>query len=167
MFQKFWQCLTSSKGQKTVSKKRSETKSKNHRPQMELFPIGTLMEEMKPTFRERYLFDSGGKSIIVSTLGLLWLPAVWYQDQNDEFQSHNLLENCGQFQTGAEGKIWWLRLQSGIFSIWNCIKCQNTFAEFETVSVLVRGSTIRILEGFHLQQCEIFRSRPCLKKSNL
>ena len=81
---------------------------------MKLFPIETLMEKMKPTFREKYVFDSKGKSIFVSTLGLLWLPAVWYQDQNDEFQSHNLLQNCGQFQPGAEGKIWWLRIQSGI-----------------------------------------------------
>ena len=28
---------------------------------MELFPIETLMEEMKPTFREKYVFDSRGK----------------------------------------------------------------------------------------------------------
>ena len=81
---------------------------------MELFPIETLMEEKKPSFKEKYVFDSRRKSIIVSTLGLLWLPAVWYQDQNDDFQSHNLLQNCGQFQPGAEGKIWWLRIQSGI-----------------------------------------------------
>ena len=81
---------------------------------MELFPLETLMEEMKPTFRDKYVFDSEGKSLIVSTLGIFRLPAVWYQDQNGEFQSHNLLQNCGQFQPGAEGKIWWLRIQSGI-----------------------------------------------------
>ena len=71
---------------------------------MELFPIETLMEEMRPTFREKDVFDSEGKTLIVTTLGLLWLPAVWYQDQNDDFQSHNLLQNCGQFQPRAEGK---------------------------------------------------------------
>ena len=81
---------------------------------MELFPLETLMEEMKPTFRDKYVFDSEGKSLIVSTLGIFRLPAVWYQDQNGEFQSHNLLQNCGQFQPGADGKIWWLRIQSGI-----------------------------------------------------
>ena len=71
---------------------------------MEIFPVETLMEEMKPSFKEKYVFDSRRKSIIVSTLGLLWLPAVWYQYQNDDFQSHNLLQNCGQFQPRAEGK---------------------------------------------------------------
>ena len=81
---------------------------------MELFPLETLMEEMKLTFREKYVFDSEGKFLIVSTLGIFRLPAVSYQDQNDEFQSHNLLQNCWQFQPGAEGKIWWLSLQSGI-----------------------------------------------------
>ena len=38
---------------------------------MEIFPIETLMEEIKPSFREKYVFDSEGKSTIVSTLGLL------------------------------------------------------------------------------------------------
>ena len=38
---------------------------------MELFPIETLMEEKKPSFREKYVFVSEGKSTIVSTLGLL------------------------------------------------------------------------------------------------
>ena len=84
---------------------------------MELFPIETLMEEKKPSFKEKYVFDSRRKSIIVSTLGLLWLPAVWYQYQNDDFQSHNLLQNCGQFQPRAEGKKYWLRLNSGIIFI--------------------------------------------------
>ena len=45
---------------------------------------------------------------------IIMKPTVWYQDQNDEFQSQNLLQNCGQFQPGAEGKIWWLKLQSRI-----------------------------------------------------
>ena len=81
---------------------------------MELFPIETLVEKMKTTFREKYVFDLRGKSLTVSTLGKLWLPAVWYLDENDEFLSHNLLRDFGQFQRGAEGKIWWLRLQSGM-----------------------------------------------------
>ena len=81
---------------------------------MELFSIETLMEEMKPTFREKYVFDSRGKSLIVLSLGIFRLPAVWYQDENDEFQSHNLLQIFGHFQPGAQVKIWWLRLQSGI-----------------------------------------------------
>ena len=81
---------------------------------MELFPLETLMEEMKPTFSEKHVFDSEGKSLIVPTLRIFRLTAVWYQDQNDEFQSHNFLQNCGQFQPGAEGKMWWLTLQSGI-----------------------------------------------------
>ena len=47
---------------------------------------------MKTTFREKYVFDLRGKSLTASTLGLLWLPSVWYQDQNDEFESHKLTE---------------------------------------------------------------------------
>ena len=130
---------------------------------MEFFLIGTLMEEMKPTFRERYLFDSGGKSLILSTLGLLWLPAVWYQDQTDEFQCHNLLENCGQFQTGAEGMIWWLKLQSGIFSIWSCIKCQNIFRKFETVSVWFEDQQLGFLKNFTSNSANFFDWDPARK----
>ena len=102
---------------------------------MELFSIETLMEEMKPTFREKYVFDSRGKSLIVLTLGIFRLQAVWYQDENDEFQSHNLLQIFGHFQPGAEVKIWWLRLQSGIIfnmklhqmskSFWKVWDCQR------------------------------------------
>ena len=123
---------------------------------MELFSIETLMEEMKTTFREKYVFDLRGKSLTVSTLGKLWRPAVWYLDENDEFLSHNLLENCGPFQTGAEWEIWWLRLQSGIFSIWSWIRCQNTFAEFETVSVWFEDQQLGFWKDFTSNNAKFF-----------
>ena len=123
---------------------------------MELFPIETLMEEMKPTFKEKYVFDSRGKSLIVSTLGLLWLPGFWYQDQNDEFQSHNFLQNCGQFQTGAEGKIWWLSLQSRIFSIWSCIKCQNNLGRLRLSSFCFEDRKLGFLKDSNSNSAKFF-----------
>ena len=72
---------------------------------MEFFPIETLMEEMKPTFREKFVFDSREKSTDVATFGLSRLPAVWCKDQNQGFQNHNLLQKCRFSQPGAEEKI--------------------------------------------------------------
>ena len=82
MFQRYWHFLVSLEGQKTVSKKRSETKPKNHHPKIEFFPIETLMEEIMPTFTEKHVFDSTEQSVDVATFGLSRLPAVWCKDQN-------------------------------------------------------------------------------------
>ena len=116
-------------GRKTVSKMKLQTKlNKMSSASRENF-LETLMEEMKPTFREKNVFDSRGKSLFVSTLGLLWLPDVWYQDQSEEFQNHNFLQKCGHFQPGAEGKLWWLRLQSGIIFNMNLHQMSKHFWE--------------------------------------
>ena len=117
MFQRYWHFLVSLEGQKTVSKKKSETKPKNHHPQMEFFPIETLMEEIKHTFTEKYVFDSREQSVDVATFRPSRLRTVWCKDQNQGFQNHKLLQKCGFFQPGAEERILWLWLQSEVILI--------------------------------------------------
>ena len=75
---------------------------------MEFFPIEPLMEEIKPTFTEKYVFGSREQSVDVATFGLSRLSAVWCKDQNQGFQNHNLLQKWRYFQPAAEKRILWL-----------------------------------------------------------
>ena len=108
-FSLFWFLATAGK----VYGSRKENKVKTIICHWKQFPLN-LWSRNQPIFTEKYLFGSSEKSKYVESFAFLGLPAVWYQDQNDEFQSHYLLQNSGQFQPGAEGKIFWLILQSGM-----------------------------------------------------
>ena len=97
---------------------------------MEIFPIGTLMEEVRPTFTEKYVFDSREKSVDVATLGLSRLPSVWCKDQNQGFQIKNPSENAIFSNQEQKGSFHRYSCRVKWFWLGWCIDYQSTFGKF-------------------------------------